>query len=200
MSDSELISRRAFVGGGLALASGAGGVFLAEQVSDKGRMRVTHQPGAPSIEPPSARVLATLTAYLSACFGRELTEEDRLELWSRMTFAAARNSGWKKEYEKAAEILDSRASAAGAVGYIDASTDVQVKVLRDLRRPLSGALSGLKLAVSKSDAALERMRVSTSRHLIRIYRHSGVPWRHRGYETWPGVPDTVPAVSRLMKV
>ena len=90
--------------------------------------------------------------------------------------------------------------AAGAVGYIDASTDVQVKVLRDLRRPLSGALSGLKLAVSKSDAALERMRVSTSRHLIRIYRHSGVPWRHRGYATWPGVPDTVPAVSRLMKV
>ncbi len=141
-----------------------------------------------------------LVTYLGVYFGRALSESDQADLTGRMTFAATRDGAWNQEYEAAAGLLDAGARAAGAPGYITAPSDIQLRVLQDLRTPPGGALANLRLGFSERAAARERMRVSTTRHLVRLYRQSGVPWRHRGYQTWPGVPDTVTAYDRLKKV
>jgi hypothetical protein len=195
---SPSLSRRYFLAAGLALTGGAGGLFLADRVGNHQRSRVLeHRAGAPAGEAPSPEVLDTLTSYLETFFGRELSTQDRNELAGRLTFAATRDSGWGEEYLAAAALLDKEAAAHGFAAYTAADRETKIAVINALRQPLRGPLAGVRLSMSDSALARERMRVSTSRHLIHVYQHSGVPWRQQGFATWPGVPDQVAAYDRL---
>ncbi len=197
MAHKTALSRRSFLAGGLALAGGVGGVFLLDRGARHFRSGVLHRPGPPLAEPPSAQTLATLTAYLGAYFGRILSKQDIAELSDRLTFAATRDSGWAAEYATAAALLDDAAADRGARAYISADQATQVAIIENLREPVRGPLANLRLGASDAVLARERMRVSTSRHLVRLYRRSGVPWRKRGFATWPGTPDQMPAYLRL---
>lgn len=62
--------------------------------------------------------------------------------------------------------------------------------------PVDGFKLRLLALGSEQEQFRRRMHITTIPHLRRIYLASGVPWRRRGYQSWPGIPGDPRAYTR----
>ena len=144
--------------------------------------------------------MQTVIEFTGAIFGVVLNDDDRKELVGRFSFAARRDSGWRAEYRWLTGYLDTLADDAEGTNYVALPPEAKERVMR------------LALAIGETSRAqrfhaflrpdggkLLRMRRSTFPHLRHVYRNSGVPWRHRGYKSWPGRPGDRLAYTRPME-
>jgi hypothetical protein len=188
-------TRRAF------LVLGAAGMAAISTAVSWHRWRnigaLRHEPGTASTDDPNEHVLRTVTEFTAAIFGVTLSDDDRKDLGGRFSYAARKDSGWRNEYRWLSAYLDSLAEDAGLTLFVDVPSEQKEQIMR------------LALAIDESSRAqrfhaflradgkkLMRMRKSTFPHLAYVYQHSGVPWRHRGYKSWPGRPGDRLAYTR----
>ncbi|HZO24247.1 MAG TPA: twin-arginine translocation signal domain-containing protein [Steroidobacteraceae bacterium] len=133
--------------------------------------------------------LARVVVFLGALFGRELSEADQRDLSDRLAFAVAAEPRLAEDYEVLAAHLDRFGRKAGATEFLTASDAQRETVIDHVMR--IGPPSLVERAWShlvRSRKLYYQMRFETIPQLQWLYRHSGVPWRARGYTRWQGIP------------
>ena len=156
---------------------------------------IGNQPGATGMrwgkEDDSAfdqRVIDTVVAFIAAFFGVTLDEIDRVDLKRRLSFAVRRDNGWRVEYRSLAGFADQLARQFSGTVFTQANDDIRERVIHEIALTRRAKLRNrIHAFVSSSGRDFLRMQQSTIPHLLILYRRSGVPWRRRGYVTWPGV-------------
>ncbi len=188
-------TRRAFL---LLGAAGAAAISTAaswHRWRNIGALR--HEPGTASKEDPDEHVLQTVTEFTAAIFGVALSDDDRKELRGRFSYAARKDSGWRNEYRWLAAYLDSLADDAESARFVDVPAGQKEQIMRlALAIDESSRAQRLHAFLRADGRKLLRMRRSTFPHLAYVYQNSGVPWRHRGYKSWPGRPGDRLAYTR----
>ena len=148
-----------------------------------------HVPGPESDGLLESKLSITLVNFIGVLFGQDLTLQDRHELSELVAFAASADSGWVSEYRWLVSHIDSMANAARAEGFSSVTPELRESVMQNIMsRPTSSFTLRLLAIASGQGLRRRRMSISTIPHLRRIYLASGVPWRRRGYQSWPGVP------------
>jgi hypothetical protein len=132
---------------------------------------------------------ATMVAFLGTFFDRDFSEEDRLELIDRLSFAMSTDAAVFADYRLLAKHANRLAVAEGARSLASANEvqrHVAIGHLADFD-PYS-LVSRLMSRMSERYRAYSRIRANIIPSVAWLYRHSGVPWRARGYRRWPGIP------------
>ncbi len=144
------------------------------------------------IVPPVAdtkKVLNTTVAFMGTLFGRQLTADDQTELLDRLVYATQRDPSRREYYDLLWQYLNRRARSAGFANFEAADSAGRTAIVdRIMRSDVSPLLSRLLAVVSADRHQLRRIRLAVIPQLAWLYRHSGVPWRARGYTRWPGIP------------
>ncbi len=143
---------------------------------------LTHVAGPLDQSPVDPVVLSTVAVFTGALFGRSLPPDSLNELVDRLDFAAKQDSGWREEYLALASYVDGEMQHRGAADFTAATFDERDAMIKGLM-----ANSPLKL-LSPFSRTRSRMYLSTIPHLTKMYSRSGVPYRLRGYTSWPGIP------------
>ena len=186
-----MLSRRQFIALGLAAVFlvGLGGSMPALRRYRRRMLKARHQPGARDPAPLDADILETLVVFTGALFGVELTVEDRANLSEGFSYAAVEDSGWRDEYRWLAGYADELARGREATGFVAADAAIRSQLIDHIMSvPIRDRRHRMIALVSEQERNRRRFRISTVGHLKRVYLFSGVPWRHRGYQSWPGVP------------
>ncbi len=188
-------SRRGF------LAVGAIGVSAAGLAAAWRRWRtigtLEHPQDLPGDALQNPDVKSTLVRFMGAMHGVQLKTVDIEDLASRLEFAAAVDGAWAEEYRWFAGYLDELARDASQVSFIDADPDTQASLIRSVIQPeIDFRTQRIRAFFAVEGRRILRMRKTTIPHLARLYRMSGVPWRQRGYTSWPGMPDEQLAYTR----
>ena len=148
-----------------------------------------HVSGPESDDLLESELSNTLVSFIGVLFGQDLTLQDRHELSGLVSFAASADSGWVPEYRWLVSHIDNLAKEAGAESFSSAKPQLRESIMQNiLSRPTSSFTLRLLAIASGQRLLRRRMSVATIPHLRRIYLASGVPWRRRGYQSWPGVP------------
>jgi len=148
-----------------------------------------HVPGPESDDLLESKLTNTLVSFIGALFGQDLTLQDRHELSEIVSFAASADSGWVPEYSWLVSHIDNIAKEASAESFSSATPDLRESVIQNIMSRPTRSFTLRLLAIASGQGLLRRrMRITTIPHLRRIYLASGVPWRRRGYQSWPGVP------------
>ena len=133
--------------------------------------------------------LDTVITFIGALFGRALSETDRTELRERLTETLSQDPGRTQDYTALAQLIDRLARDAGAAGFVMANSAQRSSIVDQIMRIDPGTLRSRLLAhLTPGRRQYYRIRSTTVPDLVWLYRYSGVPWRARGYERWPGVP------------
>ncbi len=182
------ISRRRFLA-----AAGAGFFALAGSIAAYSVMqkdsRVSHVKGHPDNSPFDNLTLETVIAFVAALYGRKLSIRDRKELVGQLTFSVQEDNGWRSEYVWLAQYVDGEARKSGVASLMSASSDQKDQIVFSILAKSAYNRKSRLLALFFVDERMRRrMHHSTIEQLQRVYLNSGVPWRHRGYSSWPGVP------------
>lgn len=186
-----MLSRRKF------LAIGATGLLVAGFGASLPSIRkylsqvisVRHIKGIVSNAPLNSTLSNTLVSFIGAMFGEDFVRQDHYELSELVTFAASADNGWVAEYRWLATYIDNMAKKTGAESFSSASPELRESIMLNIMsRPASSFKSRLLAMTSEPELLRRRMQFTTIPHLRRIYLASGVPWRKRGYQSWPGVP------------
>jgi hypothetical protein len=188
-------SRRRFL-----VAAGVATVALGAPVSWyrwKSTRPSPHVPGPPEDSPYDVTVFTTLTEFVSVYFDTRFVDADVVELARRMAYAVQHDSGWREPYRRLADLLDLTSRDLGAGSFVAAGPDTRLDAIRDLMVGES-ANRELRIRAFFSEQAGQTLhaRQATIPHLRRLYQNSGIPWRHRGYSTWPGVSGDPRAYTR----
>jgi hypothetical protein len=193
--EQQDMNRRRFLisAGAVVVTAAAGLAALPEAIRWKrAALRTRHVAGSASASPFDNHKLSTLCVFLGALFGRELDETDRKELTGRLEFAVQHDSGWREEYDWLASHLDRMSRQAGYTSFVDADAPAREGIVAEIMGYSASSRRARLLAlVSEDERRLRRMRRSTLNQLTWLYRHSGVPWRARGYTSWPGTPGSL---------
>jgi hypothetical protein len=156
-----------------------------------------HETGIASKNAPDEHVLKTVMEFTGAIFGVVLSDHDRRDLFDRFSFAARHDSGWRAEYRWLTDYLDTLADDAEGTSYADLPPEAKERIMRNaLAIGETSRAQRFHAFLRPGGRKLLRMRRSTFPHLRRVYRNSGVPWRHRGYRSWPGRPGDRLAYTR----
>jgi hypothetical protein len=148
-----------------------------------------HVPGPESDGILESKLSNTLVSFVGALFGQDLTQQDRHELSGIVSFAASADSGWIPEYRWLVSHIDNMANESGAESFSSATPVLRESIMHTIiSRPTSSFTLRLLAIASGQVQFRRRMIITTIPHLRRIYLASGVPWRRRGYQSWPGVP------------
>jgi hypothetical protein len=117
------------------------------------------------------------------------SQQDHHELSGLVSFSASADNGWATEYRWLSSYVDNMAKRAGAESFSSATPELRESVMQNIMsRPTSSFTLRLLAIASGQGLLRKRMSITTIPHLRRIYLASGVPWRRRGYQSWPGVP------------
>lgn len=191
-------TRRSFIALGVAGLSAVAGTAGWRRWRTIGSSR--HVPGPATDGALGAATQDTVVQFLGAQFGVSLTDADVHDLAGRLDFAVRHDSGWLAEYEWLAHYLDELAQDAGQRAFVAAPEDVRDAVMREaIGIGVPGRTQRLRAFFSLHGRQRLRMRRSTLPQLRRLYRRSGVPWRQRGYTSWPGRPDDRLAYTRPLE-
>ena len=148
-----------------------------------------HIPGPESDDLLESKLTNTLVSFIGALFGQDLTLQDRHELSEIVSFAASADSGWVPEYRWLVSHIGNMAKEAGAESFSSATPELRDSIVQHIMsRQTSSFTLRLFAIASGQELHRKRMSITTIPHLRRIYLASGVPWRRRGYQSWPGVP------------
>lgn len=165
------------------------------------RLWAWHRPGPPADAPPDRAVLETVVALSGTLHGRRLTPDDRRALRGRHAAAARRDSGWAREYRRAAGWLDAAARDRGSEGFVEAGDDVRRAVAaRVMRLDVTSLRSELLALVSGRERGRRLVRRALVPHLSWVYRHSEPAWRRRGSPGWPAAPHGARAYTREVEL
>ena len=107
---------------------------------------------------------------------------------SRLDYATKADSGWRDEYAWLSDYITYFAAQMGAPSFLKTSAEQRDKIVMAVMHRKSARESRMLALVSEHERGRRRMISSTIPHLVWVYNHSGVPWRYRGYKSWPGVP------------
>ncbi|HEY3785399.1 MAG TPA: twin-arginine translocation signal domain-containing protein [Steroidobacteraceae bacterium] len=177
--DPKVISRRRFL-------YGAGALVALVAVVGWLKKSARHSAPGPS---GTAAALAPAVAFLGALFGRELSDADRTELTDRLAFAVRVTPGLSADYEVLARQLDRLARDSGGGQFLKASSAQREAIIDRIMRIEPPSLAERAWAhFVRTRKRYYHMRFETVPQLAWLYRHSGVPWRARGYARWQGIP------------
>ena len=133
--------------------------------------------------------LPTVVAFMSTLFGHELADSDRAELLDRLAYTVKQVPPRADEYLVFELGLDRAARDAGAENFIASSAASKAAIVDELMLIDPVALwSRVRKRLSSDYAQRCDMREKTVPALSLVYQGSGVPWRVRGYNRWPGIP------------
>ncbi len=194
-----MLTRRQFIALGIAtLMLGGLGASLPKLRRYRTQMlKVRHQVGPRDETPIDPVMMRTLVAFTGALYGVSLGEADRDELTQRVEYTAIEDSGWRPEFMWLTKYADSRANALAGKRFLDSSPEDQDRLIQSMMsEPVRGRRQQMVAMVSEQERQRRRFRISTVRQVRRIYQTSGVPWRRRGYRSWPGVPGDPRAYAR----
>ena len=197
---SQKLTRRRFVGlaaaGSVTLAAGLVsypyscriGYKWARSVG-KQLLKPTHVNELPDVSKFDRGVLMTNAVFVGALVGRKLSPDDTDELVTRLEFAVKHDAGWRSEYSWLARHVDATARKMGATDLVSASLETRDRIVSSTMAISPWSMRSITLGlVSSEERSRRRMIFSTVPHLIALYARSGVPFRARGYASWPGVP------------
>jgi len=194
-----MLSRRKFLAIGAAglLVTGFGASLPFIRRYRARVLAARHLPGSESDEPLETQLTNALVSFIGALFGQDLTQQDRDDLSELVSFAASADNGWVPEYRWLDAYIDKMAKEVGAESFLSATPELRESIMQNvLSRPIKGFRLQLLAMSSEQEWLRRRMRITTIPHLRRIYLASGVPWRRRGYQSWPGVPGDPRAYTR----
>lgn len=171
------------------LAALAGLVAVAGALGARDFVARRRQARDAGVAPIGDDILVTVAELTGALFGHALSEQDRTEIVELLRYAVTMDHTRHTEYAFLAAFVDDEARASGAPSFLRASADQRDEIVTRVMTidPSSLALRLLARA-SRHHLQQQELRSRTVPHLARIYRTSGVPWRVRGYTSWPGVP------------
>jgi hypothetical protein len=186
-----MMTRRQFLllgfAGAMLLAVG-GGVPIVRRYRAR-MLQARHQTGPRDEAPLAPHLLSTLVSFTGALYGVVLTDTDRLELEDRIQFTASEDSGWRSEFEWLTWFADQRAQGLDAVSFVELQPAQSELLIQSIMgEPVRDRRHRLLAMVSEQERNRRRFRISTVAQLKRVYQSSGVPWRRRGYQSWPGLP------------
>ena len=191
-------TRRAALGLGIGALSALGAYGGLRRWRTIGGLR--HVEAGPGTVTLDARAAETLAGFLGAAFGVALSDAEREDLRGRLDYAVAHDNAWRQEYSFLADYLDDECRTAGAASFGEASVEQQDAAMRSAVATDTDWRAQRVRAFLRADGRqLLRMRRTTIPHLLRLYRLSSVPWRHRGYTSWPGVADNRLAYTRKLE-
>jgi len=189
------VSRRAFIGAGVVGVGAVGATGAIYRWRTVGRL--PHQQGVPGLAPVDHASIATIVSFLGAYHGIELSAVDTRDLSERLIFAAENDGAWGLEFYWMADLLDEISAGLESRPFADASLAARVRVIKvAVSADESWRSQRIRAFLHPEGSELLRMRKVTLPFLLRLYRYSGVPWRQRGYSSWPGVPDDRLAYTR----
>lgn len=195
MNDAQHLAnrsrRRFLVFSGLAISSLALSIIAYPRLKQFkiARLSTGHRPGTQNGSTIDEKAINTVVIFVGALFGQRLQPPDKLELEERLKYAAEADSGWMDEYSWLGNHIIRKVEDLSLPAPENCSSDELAQLVAGvLGSPPSSKLSKLLAFVSEEERFRRRMMTSTTRHLVRIYRRSGVQWRRRGYKSWPGVP------------
>ena len=195
-----MLTRRQFIALGVAaLMLGGLGASVPKLRRYRTQMlKARHQIGPRNEAPIDPSLMRTLVAFMGALYGVVLGEADREELTQRVEFSAIEDSGWRPEFAWLVAYLDDQADALVGKRFAEISPEEQDRLIQSMMsEPIRGRRRQMLALVSERERQRRRFRISTLRQVRRIYQTSGVPWRRRGYNSWPGVPGDPRAYTRL---
>ncbi len=182
MSDRKYSRRRM-----LALA-GAGLLGVAGYRRWYGMASNRHITGESDDSAFDPATLNTIADFIAAYFGVSLDDVDRAELIQRLTVSTTADSNWRVDFRHLADIADDLAQQQGETSFVTANQQARDEIVADmLPQGQSRRRRKVRQFLMLDHRETLRMQGSTIPHLVRLYRSSGVPWRRRGYTSWPGV-------------
>jgi len=191
-------TRRAILGAAIGGLSAIGAYGALRRWRTIGVLR--HENAGPADGRLDPHVAKTVTRFLGAMFGVDLTAVDEAELQGRLDYAVSHDVAWRGEYQFLAGYLDAESRDAGMASFTDASAVQRDAVMRlAVAADLDGRTQRIRAFFRHDGREILRMRRSTIPHLQRLYRYSGVPWRQRGYRSWPGVARNRLAYTRKLE-
>lgn len=152
-------------------------------------LKPVHASGPPNASDFDRGILRTITLFIGALVGRQLSSDDIDELIGRLDFAVKHDSGWRIEYAWFARYLEEIVRGAGTPDLGSAPMGKRDLIVERVMAVSPWSTRSIALGlVSSTERNRRRMIFSTVPHLIALYARSGVPFRMRGYTSWPGVP------------
>jgi hypothetical protein len=151
-------------------------------------LKANHVKGKPDSSPYDSTTLATVALFTGALFGHRLAQNNLSELVDRLDFAVNEDNSWRTEFSFLAQHVNNLAARAGASDFSNSSDSQIEKIITNMMKPVSPRESRVMALVSEDERNRRRMRSSTIPSLVWIYTNSGVPWKMRGYTSWPGMP------------
>lgn len=197
MNNKALLSRRKFLtriallGVASLLAIGSTPILLRQWKALKSlKLSAQHTVsylGADSISPSVLRGSAYFSAFLA---GIQPDASDIEELTNWFEFASSKDGNYYAELVYLVDHVNeiSRRKFNKSFDKIDSSESDALVELVMRSNHSSGLKSKFLALVSAKERASRLMHASTIPFAYRVYANSGVPWKRRGYTTWPGVP------------
>jgi hypothetical protein len=180
--DKPAVSRR-----GLLMLAAVGGAAMAVV----GLKLANRRGGATSslATPLDSGGVNTLIAFLATLFAHEMSAEDVTELQERLTESQQQDPQRMQTYAVLSRHLDGFAHTRGAASFT-AATAAQRNAILDEVMHIEPARFSARVLSHLSTRAHQyyQIRSLTIPSLAWLYRNSGVPWRARGYQRWPGIP------------
>ena len=149
---------------------------------------IRHTKGEADDSPFDPAILNTVVDFVAAYFGISVSSVDRAELLRRLTVSTTADSNWRVDYRQLADIADDLAQQHRQKSFSAANEAARYEILAEmLPQEQNRRNRRLRVFLALVGEELIKMQRSTIPHLARLYRTSGVPWRRRGYTSWPGV-------------
>ena len=171
-----------------AVGSAVGAVIWLKPMLRRSR---SQQVSIADLSAPAATITRDMGSTLDTVitFIGALSDTDSAELRERLAETLSQQPGRAQDYSVLAQQLDRLARDAGAAGFIMANTAQRGGIVDQIMHIDPGATWSRILAhLSPGRRQYYRMRSTTVPDLVWLYRYSGVPWRARGYDRWPGIP------------
>lgn len=142
-------------------------------------------------------ILDGAVQFMSIIAGHEFSKVDTFEIRGRLQMLVTGNAAWRPLLTWLHGYLNRLCEDRNSTGFNSATREAKLEAVDVLmERPMDSRISKAFALVS-TDESLRRLAIRrTVPRLFRLYRTSGVPWRRRGYASWPGVPGDVTEYTR----
>jgi len=138
---------------------------------------------------PTYELLEIISIFTGSLHGHELTNIDKNEFFDILAFLIMNDKAWTSEYTWLSNHINILSTKIQNSDFQSLSTENKYNLVNIIMfYSIRSKKSRLLALFTQSERFKRRMRASTIPHLMKLYRSSGIPWRNRGYSTWPGVP------------
>jgi hypothetical protein len=128
-----------------------------------------------------------------------MSTADRSELEQRLNLSTRLDGNWHNDYRELANIINDLAQTHEQKSFSAAKNTKRHEIIKQMISVRRSQRSWrLRAFFALDSPEFIKTQRSTIPHLLRLYRLSGVPWRQRGYTSWPGVGGETFAYMREM--